>query len=133
MNILIVDDTQMYLDDIRTFLTTYFLIPNIKFEIQEASSFAGVRNRIEKTKFDLVMLDADMGSEGWGYQLIPVLVKNNEHIKIVSCSTLMAYNEEAIKKGAHISLNKEKIVDHEDENGSYRKKIVEEIKNLLLF
>ncbi len=120
INILIVDDTDFVHKPIEDFLKN-FVFNNIETIFYSAYNTEQAKHIMLQKKFDLVMLDGDVGN-GWGYEIIPNILQHNPDVKIISSSNFDEFNFRNTDFGCHASVNKTYIYEWNDEDAEYRKK-----------
>lgn len=128
LNILIVDDTDLVHKPIANFLKN-FVFTEIETIFHNAYNLEQAKHLMQQKKFDLVMLDGDVGN-GWGYEIIPNILQHNPEVIIVSSSNFDEFNVQNVDFGAHASVNKTYIYEWNDENAEYRNKYGLIIKKL---
>lgn len=90
-SLLIVDDES----DIRS-LCTCIVNREFDFEIDQASSVATAREKLNALKPDIVLLDIHLG-DGLGFDLVPDLKRANPDVKVLFVT---AYNQSEERKKA---------------------------------
>lgn len=118
-NILIVDDLELVHEPIKKFLDKFVFMGN-NFTTTSAYNLTQARRLLLGDKFDLIMLDGEAGN-GWGYEIIPDILKNNSEVIIITSSNYDAFNTKNIEMGCHESVNKTFLYEWNDEKSDYRK------------
>lgn len=128
-NILIVDDTDFVHKPIEVFLKD-FVFSEHEIAVHNAYNLSQAMHIMKQNKFDLVMLDGDVGN-GWGYEIIPDILKHNPNVKIVSSSNFDEFNFRNVDFGCHTSVNKTFIYEWNDEDSTHRTLMGKELRQVL--
>ena len=117
-NVLIVDDLELVHKPIEDFLKNFVFIKN-GITVTSAYNLSQAKRLLLGDKFDLVMLDGEAGN-GWGYEIISDILKNNNEVIIITSSNYDAFNTKNIEMGCHESVNKTFLYEWNDEASKYR-------------
>ncbi len=117
-NVLIVDDLELVHKPIEDFLKNFVFMEN-NFTTTSAYNLTQAKRILLGNTFDLVMLDGEAGN-GWGYEIISDILKNNNEVMIITSSNYDAFNVKNIEMGCHESVNKTFLYEWNDEKSDYR-------------
>lgn len=92
---------------------------NLKYTYTSAYNLTQAKRLLLGDKFDLVMLDGEAGN-GWGYEIIPDILKNNSEAVIITSSNYDSFNVKNIEMGCHESVNKTFLYEWNDAKSEYR-------------
>ncbi len=120
VNVLIVDDMKFVHDPIKKFLQN-FVFPGSKLSITNAYNLTQAKRKIGEHKYDLVMLDGEVGGS-WGYEIIPNIREHNERVAIISVSNYSGFNSRNVKMGSDGAVNKIHLYDWNDKTGVIKKR-----------
>jgi len=118
INILIVDDLELVHEPIEKFLKD-FVFTKSQINITSAYNTTQAKRLLTERKYDLVMLDGDIGGS-WGYEIIQEILKHNGKTIIISSSNHDDFNTENVNLGAHEALNKTYLYDWNDKENVFR-------------
>jgi len=128
INILIVDDLELVHEPIERFLKDFVFIKS-QIDITSAYNLTQANRFLAERKYDLVMLDGDVGGS-WGYEIIPNILRHNDKTTIVSSSNHDDFNINCMNMGAHEAINKIYLYDWNDKENLFRTKKAKVIREL---
>ena len=128
ITVLIVDDLELVHEPIERFLKD-FVFTESQLVIINAYNLTQAKRSLEERKYDIVMLDGDVGGN-WGYEMIQDILKNNNKTLIISSSNHDDFNANNVNFGAHESLNKIYLYDWNDKQNVFRKQKAKVIREL---
>ncbi len=129
VNILIVDDLELVHETIERFLKD-FVFAESQLAITNTYNLTQAKRCLAVRKYDLVMLDGDVGGS-WGYEIIQDILKHNHKALIVSNSNHDDFNTKCVTMGAHEGLNKTYLYDWNDKDNLFRIEKAKAIRELL--
>jgi DNA-binding response OmpR family regulator len=118
INILIIDDLELAHEPITRFLIDFVFLEN-ELNITSVYNLTQAKRSLNERKYNLVMLDGDVGGS-WGYEIIQKIFENNNKTIIISSSNHDEFNIKNVNLGAHESVNKTYLYDWNDEKGVLR-------------
>ncbi len=118
INILIVDDLELVHEPIERFLKDFVFIKS-QLAITSAYNITQAKRLLVERKYDLVMLDGDVGGS-WGHEIIQDILKHNDKTIIISSSNHDDFNIDNANAGAHEAVNKIYLYDWNDKKGIFR-------------
>lgn len=118
INILIVDDLELVHEPIERFLKN-FVFTKSQLAITSAYNITQAKRCLTERKYDLIMLDGDVGGN-WGHEIIQNILEHNDKTIIISNSNHDDFNRDNVTAGAHESVNKIYLYDWNDKEGIFR-------------
>ncbi|MCX6755398.1 MAG: response regulator [Candidatus Nomurabacteria bacterium] len=118
IKILIVDDLELVHEPIKRFLNDFVFIKS-KLIIDNVYNITQAKRNLTEGKYDLVMLDGDIGGS-WGYEIIQDIVEHNDKTIVISISNHDDFNIKNVNAGAHEMVNKTYLYDWNDKEGVFR-------------
>ncbi len=129
INILIIDDLELAHEPITRFLIDFVFLEN-ELNITSVYNLTQAKRSLNERKYNLVMLDGDVGGS-WGYEIIQKIFENNNKTIIISSSNHDEFNIKNVNLGAHESVNKTYLYDWNDEKGVLRTQKAKAITELV--
>lgn len=128
INILIVDDLELVHEPIERFLKDFVFAEN-QITITSAYNLTQAKRILTERKYDIIMLDGDVGGS-WGHEIIQDILKHNNKTIIISSSNHDDFNTDNVNFGAHESLNKTYLYDWNDKEHVFRMQKAKVIREL---